>query len=72
MREAGEDGRKKISARIIPVQVCGEGTLGFVLESDLKQSALDDETLRGDVLPPSTYPNPIPRWKELKSRDAQK
>ncbi len=63
------------TARFIPVQLCRDGRWGFVLESDLKQAALSEEKSDGeddDVMPPSTYPNPIPRWRELKSRDALK
>ncbi len=67
-----EKGAAASSARVIPIQICGDGSLGFVLESDLKWAALDEKRASEDVMPPSTYPNPVPRWKEFKSRDATK
>ncbi len=50
------------SEKIVPVQICGDGGLGFVLESDLKRAALDEEP-HGEGLPPSVLPNPVPAWK---------
>jgi hypothetical protein len=52
---------QKTPVKIVPVQVCGSGALGFVLESDLKQAKENREASVG--LPPSVYPNPIPEWK---------
>lgn len=49
------------SEKIVPVQICGEGALGFVLESDLKRAAEQEEYI-GEGLPPSVYPNPVPVW----------
>jgi hypothetical protein len=51
---------KQPLVKIVPVQICGEGVLGFVLESDLR---LATEGLKAEKgLPPSIYPNPIPVW----------
>ncbi len=49
--------------RIIPVQVCDQGTLGFVLEEDLLRATLKEE-FEGEGMPPSVYPNPIPDYQQ--------
>jgi hypothetical protein len=56
-------GRRLPSVKIVPVQICGQGTLGFVLEEDLRRAQIDEDVELGNVLPPSVYPNPIPDWK---------
>jgi len=53
---------------IIPVKICGErmdaysDTVGFVVEEELKAARVDDIDLGN--LPPSGYPNPIPKIKK--------
>ena len=54
-------------SRIIPVKICGHNqpytdALGFVLEADVKLA--QKEELEGRGLPPSTYPNPIPKLQK--------
>ena len=39
--------------RIIPVQICGQDTLGFVLEEDLKRAPVDEEAEMNGTMAPS-------------------
>jgi hypothetical protein len=64
LRMMGEDGKARPTVKIVPVQICGQGTLGFVLEEDLRLAALDEDVEQGSVMPPSVYPNPVPDWKQ--------
>ncbi len=58
--------RASTPVRVVPVKVCGPDTIGFVLESELERApTAPDEELKGAGLPPSTYPNPIPRLKKF-------
>lgn len=66
MREVGE-GSLTRAARIVPVQLCGQDNLGFVLESDLRRASVDDETAGGGM-PPSIYPNPVPELRDQAAR----
>lgn len=51
--------------KILPIKMCGEpndpyrDTVGFVIEEDLKKAQV--EILETGKLPPSVYPNPIPK-----------
>ncbi len=69
LRMMGEDGKIRPSVKIVPVQICGQGTLGFVLEEDLRRAAIDEDVELGNVMPPSVYPNPVPDWKEHRKAD---
>lgn len=51
-------------APIVPIMLCGDkdayiNSLGFVLEADLKSALSSSEN--GAGLPPSIYPNPVPK-----------
>lgn len=59
----GDEGKPRAPAMIVPVKICGNAykdTLGFVLESDLTRAQVESD---GDSapMPPSVYPNPIPK-----------
>lgn len=62
LRLVDPEAPKQPLVKIVPVQVCGEGVLGFVLESDLQKATQGLATTKG--LPPSIYPNPIPDWRK--------
>ena len=52
-------------ALVVPIKICGPiygDSLGFVLVSDFERSL--KEEIRSGVLPPSIYPNPIPKLKK--------
>ncbi len=60
LRLVDPEASKQPLVKIVPVQVCGEGVLGFVLESDLRLATEALGSAKG--LPPSIYPNPVPHW----------
>lgn len=58
---------KETTPLIVPVMFCGSGdaysdTLGFVLLKDLQEAQKARAEAKAG-LPPSTFPNPIPEWK---------
>ena len=61
-------GATDASARIVPIRLCGglndpyADTLGFVLESDLEDA--QKQSTRTGSLPPSVFPNPVPRLRK--------
>ncbi len=72
-RETGSDGRAHLKKpiAIIPIMLCGENdpyknTMGFVPVEDFKLAQVD-ELSKGEM-PPSVYPNPIPKLR--KDRDS--
>lgn len=71
LRLTDADGVRNPSVKIVPVQVCGQGALGFVLEQDLQRAAVEEE---GEEvgMPPSVYPNPVPAWRGATSPGAKR
>lgn len=63
----GENLRTDEVTKIIPVKICGgmsdpyRDSVGFIVESDLASATAED--YEAGTLPPSIYPNPIPKIK---------
>ena len=59
------DSNSGVDNRIIPVRMCDSAykdTLGFIVESDLTMA--QKEVRKRGYLPPSVYPNPIPKLED--------